>query len=80
VDSDGLHHHNTDGKEKKEKPNMSHEKSRGQVLCRNGFKGSKSAAITYGPGKRCATYEEANAMGKRWIAYEAARQATVAGA
>ena len=70
VDSDGLPHHCTRGKTKVAEPCLNHEKSRMQVLCRNGYKKSKSVPVKYGLGKKCATYAEALTMGARWLAHE----------
>ena len=70
VDSDGLPHHCTRGKTKVAEPCLNHEKSRMQVLCRNGYKKSKSVPVKYGLGKKCATYAEALTMGARWLVHE----------
>ena len=81
IDEDGLEHHPTVGLVRVKEPSKSHEGSRDppQVLCRSGVKKSKSVKIPHGLGQKCATREEAMAMGGRWIAFELARQMTPAG-
>ncbi len=72
ADEDGLPHHCTAGMERIAEPSVNHERSRKQVLCRNGFKKSKSVPIKYSPDG--ISMEQALAMGKRWVKRERARQ------
>ena len=81
LDADGLPHYIIDGLKFSKLPSVNHEARGPQVLCRNGFVGSKSVAIKYGvEGSACATKAEALAMGSRWLEAEKASKAAAAGA